>query len=69
MTERFGTGIPQPEQGQGQADVVVPNYLGTQTRYVILLNQRRLFVTMLGSSQAFKANEKVFVNIPPEEIV
>jgi iron(III) transport system ATP-binding protein len=51
-----------------QGDVVVPNYLGTQTRYVISLNDRRLFVTMLGSSQAFKANEKVFVNIPPEEI-
>lgn len=51
-----------------QCDVVVPNYLGTQTRYVISLNSRRLFVTMLGSTQAFHANEKVYVNIPPEEI-
>ena len=51
-----------------QGDVVVPNYLGTQTRYVFSLNGRRLFVTMLGSSQAFQANEKVYVNIPPEEI-
>jgi spermidine/putrescine transport system ATP-binding protein len=51
-----------------QGDVVVPNYLGTQTRYVISLNNRRLFVTVLGSTQAFHANEKVYVNIPPEEI-
>ena len=45
-----------------------PSGVGTQTRYVISLNGRRLFVTMLGSSQAFQANEKVYVNIPPEEI-
>lgn len=51
-----------------QGDVIVPNYLGTQTRYIISLNQRRLFVTMLGSSQAFQANEKVYVNIPPEDV-
>lgn len=51
-----------------QGDVIVPNYLGTQTRYVISLNRRRLFVTVLGSSQAFQANEKVYVHIPPEAI-
>jgi iron(III) transport system ATP-binding protein len=51
-----------------QGDVVVPNYLGTQTRYVISLNSRRLFVTILGSTQAFQANDKVYVYIPPEEI-
>jgi iron(III) transport system ATP-binding protein len=51
-----------------ECDVVVPNYLGTQTRYVISLNERRLFVTMLGSTQAFHANEKVYVHVPPEEI-
>ena len=51
-----------------QGGVVVPNYLGTQTRYVIVLNNRRLFVTMLGSTQAFHANDKVYVNIPPQEI-
>jgi iron(III) transport system ATP-binding protein len=51
-----------------QCDVVVPNYLGTQTRYVISFQSRRLFVTILGSTQAFHANEKVYVHIPPEEI-
>jgi len=51
-----------------QGDVVVPNYLGTQTRYVISLNSRRLFVTILGSTQAFQADDKVYVYIPPEEI-
>lgn len=51
-----------------QGDVVVPNYLGTQTRYVISLNSRRLFVTVLGSTQAFHANDKIYINIPPEEI-
>jgi len=51
-----------------QGDVVVPNYLGTQTRYVISLNSRRIFVTILGSTQAFSANDKVYAYIPPEEI-
>jgi len=51
-----------------QGDVIVPNYLGTQTRYVISLNSRRIFVTILGSTQAFSANDKVYAYIPPEEI-
>jgi len=49
-------------------EVIVPSYLGTQTRYVVSLNNRRFFVTILGSTQAFHANEKVYVSIPPEEI-
>lgn len=48
--------------------VVVPSYLGTQTRYVISLNGRRLFVTVLGSSQAFQADDNIYLNIPPEEV-
>jgi iron(III) transport system ATP-binding protein len=51
-----------------QVEVIVPNYLGTQTRYVISINGRRLFVTMLGSSQAFQVNEKLYAHIPPEDI-
>jgi len=51
-----------------KCDVIVPNYLGTQTRYVISLNNRRIFVTMLGSTQVFQANDKVSAYIPPEEI-
>jgi iron(III) transport system ATP-binding protein len=51
-----------------EGEVIVPNYLGTQTRYVISINGRRLFVTMLGSSQAFKAREKLYIHIPPKEI-
>ena len=51
-----------------QGVVVVPNYLGTQTRYVVSLNDRRLIVTALGSTQAFHANEKIYISIPPEEI-
>jgi len=49
-------------------EVIVPNYLGTQTRYVISVNGRRLQVVTLGSSQAYHANEKVYVHIPPEDI-
>ena len=48
--------------------VVVPNYLGTQTRYVISINGRRFQAIILGSSQTFHANEKLYVHIPPEEI-
>ena len=51
-----------------EGEVVVPNYLGTQTRYVISINGRRLFVTVLGSSQAFRANDKLYIHIPSKEI-
>lgn len=51
-----------------QGKVIVPSYLGTSTRYVISLNERRFHVTILGTSQSYQANEDVFVHIPPEEI-
>jgi iron(III) transport system ATP-binding protein len=49
-------------------EVVVPSYLGTQTRYIVAINGRRIHTTILGSSQAFQAYEKVYVYIPPDEV-
>ena len=48
--------------------IIVPSYLGTQTRYVVSISGRRLHVTLLGSTQAFQVNENVHAHIPPEEI-
>lgn len=48
--------------------VIVPNYLGTQTRYVISIKRRRLHAVVLGSSQTFNARDKLYAHIPPEEI-
>ncbi len=51
-----------------EAEVIVPSYLGTQTRYIISLNGRRVHTAILGSSQEFKANDKVCMHIPPDEV-
>lgn len=69
--ENFYLAAKKPDSWSANSwtgEVIVPSYLGTQTRYVISLKERRLHATILGSSQAFQANQKVHVHIPPEEI-
>ncbi len=49
-------------------EVIVPSYLGTSTGYVISINGQRLNVMILGSSQEFQANEKLYVHISPDDV-
>lgn len=58
----------QTSENVWEGEVVVPSYLGTQTRYIISIKGRRFFVNILGSSQEYTQDEKVFLSIPRNQV-
>ncbi len=61
------------EQGDGRyncwpAEVVVHNYLGNATRYIVSVFGQKLFVLLPGSRREFEAGEKVYLIAQPHNV-
>jgi iron(III) transport system ATP-binding protein len=51
-----------------KGNVIVHNFLGTHTRYIISLFNKKCYVTVPGSTREFNVGESICINTPPEKV-